>query len=113
LYFRPEFINRLDELIVFRPLSVAHIKGIVTIQLENLRKRLEARRITLEITEDAMLNIASKGFDPIYGARPLKRTIQSEIVNPLSRMLLSGELKDQQSVEVSIEAGDFAFTVSD
>jgi ATP-dependent Clp protease ATP-binding subunit ClpB len=60
-----------------------------------------------------MLNIASKGFDPIYGARPLKRTIQSEIVNPLSRMLLSGELKDQQSVEVSIEAGDFAFTVSD
>ena len=113
MYFRPEFINRLDELIVFRPLSVAHIKGIVTIQLENLRKRLEARRITLVITEDAMLHIASKGFDPVYGARPLKRTIQSEIVNPLSRMLLSGELKDQQSVEVSIEAGDFAFTVSD
>jgi ATP-dependent Clp protease ATP-binding subunit ClpB len=111
MYFRPEFINRLDELIVFRSLGVGQIKGIVEMQLQDLKKRLDDRRIQFEITESALLQLASRGFDPVYGARPLKRTIQNELINPLSKLLLGGELRDHQSVKVEVFDGNFRFEV--
>lgn len=112
-YFRPEFVNRLDELIVFRSLGINQIKGIVSIQLEDLRKRLAERRIELEISEEAMVHLASRGFDPVYGARPLKRAIQNDLINPLSRLVLKGELKDDQRIEVGYADGEFTFTARD
>ena len=112
-YFRPEFINRLDELIVFRSLGINQIKGIVRIQLEGLRKRLAERRMDLEITEEALSHLASRGFDPVYGARPLKRAIQNELINPLSQLVLKGDLKDNQKIEVDFSEGKFTFETRD
>ncbi|MEI8282358.1 MAG: AAA family ATPase, partial [Armatimonadota bacterium] len=109
MHFRPEFINRLDELIVFRSLGINQIKGIVGIQLEDLRKRLAGKRIELEITDEAMSNLASKGFDPVYGARPLKRAIQNELISPLSQLVLKGELRENQRVDVDYIEGRFTF----
>ncbi|MEI7985152.1 MAG: ATP-dependent chaperone ClpB [Armatimonadota bacterium] len=112
-YFRPEFVNRLDEIIVFRALGINQIKGIVGIQLEDLRKRLADKRIELEITDEAMSNLASKGFDPVYGARPLKRAIQNELINPLSQLVLKGELKENQKVDVDYVEGRFTFVAKE
>ncbi len=112
-YFRPEFVNRLDEIIVFRALGINQIKGIVGIQLEDLRNRLADKRIELEITDDAMSNLASAGFDPVYGARPLKRAIQNMLVNPMSQLVLKGELKENQKVEVDYIDGHFTFLSKD
>ena len=113
MYFRPEFVNRLDELIVFRSLGINQIKGIVRIQLEGLRKRLAERRMDLEISEEALNQIASRGFDPVYGARPLKRAIQNELINPLAQLVLKGELKDNQRIEVDFADGHFRFETRD
>ncbi|MBS1701312.1 MAG: ATP-dependent chaperone ClpB [Armatimonadetes bacterium] len=113
LYFRPEFVNRLDELIVFRSLGINQIKGIVAIQLEGLRKRLAERRMDLEITDEAMSHLASRGFDPVYGARPLKRAIQNELINPLAQLVLKGELRDNQRIEVDFADGGFTFETRD
>lgn len=112
-YFRPEFINRLDELIVFRSLGINQIKGIVRIQLEGLRKRLAERRMDLEVSEDALVQLASRGFDPVYGARPLKRAIQNELVNPLAQLVLKGELRDDQRIDVGFADGHFTFETRD
>ena len=112
-YFRPEFVNRLDEIIVFRALGINQIKGIVGIQLEDLRKRLADKRIELEVTDEAMSNLASAGFDPVYGARPLKRAIQNMLVNPLSQLVLKGELKENQKVDVDYTDGHFTFLAKD
>jgi ATP-dependent Clp protease ATP-binding subunit ClpB len=107
--FRPEFVNRLDDMIVFRSLGVNEIKEIVSIQLEQLAKRLAERRIEIELTEAAAVQIATAGFDPVYGARPLKRAIQRDIVNPLAQKLLSGDLRDGQAVSVGYSDGAFRF----
>lgn len=112
-HFRPEFLNRLDEMIVFRPLTQNEIKGIVGIQLEGLRSRLAERRIELVLTDDALNSLAVKGFDPVYGARPLKRAIQAELVNPLSTLLLKGEVREGQTVRVSVENDAFIFQVEE
>ncbi|HLP00061.1 MAG TPA: AAA family ATPase, partial [Fimbriimonas sp.] len=109
MHFRPEFVNRMDELIVFRSLGVNQTKRIVEIQLEGVKKRLAERRIDLEVTDEALSQIASKGFDPVYGARPLKRALQSELVNPLSQMLLRGELQDGQKVRAFSKDGQIVF----
>ncbi len=109
LHFRPEFLNRLDETIVFRPLTQSEIKGIVSIQLEAVRKRLAERRIELVLSDDALNSLAVKGFDPVYGARPLKRAIQSELVNPLATMVLRGELREGSTVVVTVKDGGFEF----
>lgn len=108
-YFRPEFINRVDDMIVFHKLQVSEIKKIVDIQLRELTARLAERRIELHLTDSAVSEIATEGFDPVYGARPLKRAIQREIVNPLAQSILKGDVRDGQSVKVDFRDGRFSF----
>ncbi|MEM7212817.1 MAG: ATP-dependent chaperone ClpB [Pseudomonadota bacterium] len=100
-HFRPEFLNRLDEMILFDRLSREHMDGIVRIQLARLAKRLEPRKIELDLDDRAMTWIADKGYDPVYGARPLKRVIQKSLQDPLAELLLSGTLKDGETLAVS------------
>jgi ATP-dependent Clp protease ATP-binding subunit ClpB len=108
-YFRPEFINRLDDIVVFHSLSVNEIKEIVAIQVRSLTARLAERRIELHLTDQAALHLASAGFDPVYGARPLKRAIQNVIVNPLAQALLKGEITEGQSLTVDYVDGKYTF----
>ena len=91
--FRPEFLNRLDEIIVFHALSEEHLKQIVEIQLAGLRARLAERHIQLELTDAARTRLVREGYDPTYGARPLKRAIQREIETPLAKRILGGEVR--------------------
>jgi ATP-dependent Clp protease ATP-binding subunit ClpB len=99
-HFRPEFVNRLDEVIVFRPLDKGEIAGIVEIQVRRLAERLAGRNLSLELTDAAKEYLAEKGYDPSYGARPLKRLIQREVQDPLAMRLLSGEVREGQTVVV-------------
>jgi len=108
-HFRPEFINRLDDIVVFRALGVAQIKEIVRIQIAHLAARLAERQITLEVTETALAELAAIGFDPVYGARPLKRAVQKEVMNPLALALLEGKVSDGQTVVVDFADGRFSF----
>lgn len=110
-FFRPEFLNRLDEILLFRRLGRAHMAGIVDIQLSNLRRLLEARRVELTLTDDAKLWLADKGYDTIYGARPLKRTIQTSVQNPLAEMILRGQIPDGAHIVTSLKADKLVFTV--
>ncbi|PAU96654.1 ATP-dependent chaperone ClpB [Paracoccus salipaludis] len=100
-HFRPEFLNRLDEIIIFHRLSRANMDGIVAIQLRGLEKRLADRKITLVLDDAARQWLADEGYDPVFGARPLKRVIQRSLQNPLAEMLLSGEVTDGQTVTVT------------
>ena len=102
-HFRPEFINRVDESVVFHPLQQSQIRGIAEIQLRTLRQRLAERELSLEISEQFMEHLVSAGFDPVYGARPLKRAIQQELENPLAQRILAGEFEPGQSVSVDME----------
>ncbi len=108
-FFRPEFINRLDDIIVFRPLGVNEIKKIVRIQVNLLARRLAERRIELVLTDAAASHLASAGFDPVYGARPLKRAVQKEVLNPLAQSLLRGEVMDGQKLTVDYIDGHITF----
>jgi len=103
-HFRPEFLNRVDEIIVFHALSEEHLKQIVEIQLNGLRKRLADRHIELELTDRARGHLVRTGYDPNYGARPLKRAIQREIETPMARMILGGEIRDGHRVLVDLDA---------
>jgi ATP-dependent Clp protease ATP-binding subunit ClpB len=103
--FRPEFLNRVDETIVFHALTEDHLKQIVEIQLGNLRKRLSDRNISLELTDAAREHVVRVGYDPSYGARPLKRAIQREIENPLARKLISGEVREGEALLVGFQRG--------
>jgi ATP-dependent Clp protease ATP-binding subunit ClpB len=104
--FRPEFLNRLDEIILFHRLSRAHMAGIVDIQLKRLRALLEDRKVRLDLDESAKAWLARHGYDPAYGARPLKRVIQRSLQNPLASLLLEGAVTEGQTVRVSAgEAG--------
>ncbi|WP_299298202.1 ATP-dependent chaperone ClpB [uncultured Tateyamaria sp.] len=100
-HFRPEFLNRLDETIIFDRLARADMDGIVTIQMARLLNRLAARKITLSLDDGARTWLADEGYDPVFGARPLKRVIQRALQNPLAEMLLAGDIKDGETVEVS------------
>ena len=100
-HFRPEFLNRLDEIILFERLSRAHMAGIVQIRLRDLAKRLEPRKITLTLDEAAAAWLADKGYDPVYGARPLARVIQKAVQDPLAEKLLAGEIADGETVPVT------------
>jgi ATP-dependent Clp protease ATP-binding subunit ClpB len=104
-HFRPEFLNRVDEIIVFHALSTEDLKKIVLIQLQRLQKRLEERHIALDVNERALEHLVRVGFDPAYGARPLKRTIQKEIETPVARKLLEGNIRDGQTVHVDFDTG--------
>jgi len=101
--FRPEFINRIDEVVVFHPLGHAHIKNIAKIQLERLHKRLEEHGYTATLTDAALELLGNTGFDPVYGARPLKRAIQQEIENPLAQQILSGKLIPGKPITIDVE----------
>ena len=109
-HFRPEFVNRIDEVVVFHALGEAHIKSIASIQLQYLAKRLAAMDMQLELTDGAIAEIANAGFDPVYGARPLKRAIQSEIENPLAREILAGNFAAKDTVKIDFRNGKFVFS---
>ncbi len=109
-HFRPEFVNRIDEVVVFHALGEAHIKSIASIQLQYLAKRLVAMDMQLELTDAAIAEIANAGFDPVYGARPLKRAIQSEIENPLAREILAGNFAAKDTVKIDFRNGKFVFS---
>jgi ATP-dependent Clp protease ATP-binding subunit ClpB len=107
--FRPEFLNRIDEVIEFQPLSKEQIAEIVELQLARLRERLEERRIELELTGAAKETLAEAGWDPAYGARPLKRAIQRLVENPLALRLLEGDFADGDTIRVDAEDGEIRF----
>ncbi|MDO1527739.1 ATP-dependent chaperone ClpB [Fulvimonas sp. R45] len=111
-HFRPEFINRLDELVVFRPLDKAQIRAIAKIQLAYLEKRLAEREIRLEVGDDALALLGNVGFDPVYGARPLKRAIQQQLENPLAREILQGRFAPGSTIRVHAEGGHLAFVAA-
>jgi ATP-dependent Clp protease ATP-binding subunit ClpB len=108
-HFRPEFINRVDEMVVFHPLDREQIRLIAGIQLGQLRKRLESNGYGIEISEKALDLLGEAGFDPVYGARPLKRAIQQEIENPLAQKILSGDFAPGEIIKVDVEDGRFNF----
>ena len=108
-HFRPEFLNRLDETVLFNRLTRDHMDGIVDIQIAHLRDLLADRKITLELDDAARAWLANAGYDPVYGARPLKRVIQRSLQNPLAEQILSGSVSDGQVVSVS--AGDSGLVI--
>jgi ATP-dependent Clp protease ATP-binding subunit ClpB len=101
-HFKPEFLNRLDDIVVFHSLGTEQLTSIVDIQVDRLAKRLAARRLTLDVTPGAREWLALNGFDPIYGARPLRRLVQSAIGDQLAKKLLAGEIRDGDTVRVDI-----------
>jgi ATP-dependent Clp protease ATP-binding subunit ClpB len=109
-HFRPEFINRIDDVVVFHPLGREEIRSIAGLQIEILRQRLQEREITLEITDAALDLIGTAGFDPVYGARPLKRAIQSQLENPLAQEILAGRFAPGSRVGVDASDGQLVFT---
>jgi ATP-dependent Clp protease ATP-binding subunit ClpB len=109
-HFRPEFLNRVDEIIVFHGLTEEHLKKIVDIQLRRLRERLADRHISLELTDAAKTHLVRVGYDPAYGARPLKRAIQREIENVLGRLILEGKVRDGQTVLADFDGSKLTFT---
>ncbi len=108
-YFRPEFVNRIDEIVVFDPLGRDEITLIVDIQLRSLRRRLEERGLTIELTDEARAYLADKGYEPAFGARPLKRLIQREIQDPLAMKLLAGDIRDGDAVSIDATGDGLAF----
>lgn len=108
-YFRPELINRIDEVVVFHALGQSHIRSIAAIQLSSLKKRLAAQELHLQISDAALDILAQAGFDPVYGARPLKRAIQAEIENPLARALLAGQYPAGSTILVKAEGDKLSF----
>jgi ATP-dependent Clp protease ATP-binding subunit ClpB len=108
-HFRPEFINRIDETVVFHPLSKDNIRSIAKVQLADLEKRLAARDLQLEISEQAMDILVERGFDPVYGARPLKRTIQQLLENPLASAILTGKYAPGDTIKISVKNGQIVF----
>ena len=108
-HFRPEFVNRIDEVVVFHPLDQKNIKSIAAIQLGYLEKRLAKMEIKLEVTDEALAHLAQAGFDPVYGARPLKRSIQSELENPLARQILEGRFAAKDTIKASVSKGAVRF----
>ncbi len=108
-HFRPEFINRIDELVIFEPLGTEQIAGIAEIQLGRLRERLVERELRFELTPEALEKLVAEGYDPIYGARPLKRAIQRWIENPLAQQILAGEFEPGTTIQALVEEGEIVF----
>src|SRR5258707_1679052 len=110
--FRPEFLNRIDEIIVFHGLETQQLRQITELLLEQTRRRLRAQDVTLDITDAAVDWLAKNGYQPEFGARPLRRTIQRELDNRLSRMLLAGQLQPEQQVHLDVKGDHLDFSVS-
>jgi ATP-dependent Clp protease ATP-binding subunit ClpB len=109
-YFRPEFINRIDEVVVFHALDEKHIKSIARIQLQQLEKRLAKLEMHLKVTDAALAEVAQAGFDPVFGARPLKRAIQAQIENPLAKEILEGHFAAKDTITVDSKNGVITFS---
>ena len=109
-HFRPEFINRVDDIVVFHPLSREDIRAIVDIQVAHLAKRLGERDIGLELSDAASDRIANTGFDPVYGARPLKRAIQQQLENPLAQRILAGDFEPGTTIKVDAGKDGLSFS---
>ncbi|MBI3350028.1 MAG: ATP-dependent chaperone ClpB [Burkholderiales bacterium] len=108
-HFRPEFLNRIDETVIFHALGADHIKSIARIQLRLLEARLEKMEMKLDVSEAALSELAKVGFDPVFGARPLKRAIQQRVENPLSRLILEGKFGPKDLIPVDVDGGEFSF----
>jgi ATP-dependent Clp protease ATP-binding subunit ClpB len=108
--FRPEFLNRIDETIIFHPLGRQQLTRIVDVQLEHLRRRLAQRNIKLTISDEAKRLLAEEGYDPTFGARPLKRVIQHRIENPLASRILRGEFGEGDTIHIDVDAARHDFT---
>jgi ATP-dependent Clp protease ATP-binding subunit ClpB len=115
-HFRPEFLNRIDETVVFHALDAGHIESIARIQLEILQARLAKMDLALQVSPAALAELAKVGFDPVFGARPLKRAIQQRIENPLSKLLLEGRFPPKSEIAVGVdpvlEPGVFRFNAA-
>jgi ATP-dependent Clp protease ATP-binding subunit ClpB len=110
MHFRPEFINRVDDMVVFHPLNRRQLKDIARIQIHQLCARLADRELELEVSNTALEHLAELGFDPVYGARPLKRAVQRELENPLAQGILSGQFKAGDNIAIDLEGENFSFT---
>jgi ATP-dependent Clp protease ATP-binding subunit ClpB len=108
-HFRPEFLNRVDEIIFFHALGREHMKRIIDIQIAGLMKRLEDRKIHVQLTDAAKELLVQEGYDPTYGARPLKRTIQRRVLDPLALRVLEGEFVEGDAITVDVAAGALTF----
>jgi len=108
-HFRPEFLNRVDDIIVFRPLSRADLAHIVGLQLALLEKMLDARKLRLRVTPEARALLANRGYDPVYGARPLKRVIQRDLQNPIAMAVLEGQYGEADTIVVDAKGGELTF----
>ena len=106
--FKPEFVNRLDEIVIFNRLTETELDAIVSLQIEQVNKRLQDRKLKLEINESARRQLAAVGYDPVFGARPLKRAIQNLVLDPLARALLEGRIHDDQTVIVTYKNSQFS-----
>jgi ATP-dependent Clp protease ATP-binding subunit ClpB len=111
--FRPEFLNRVDDTVLFKPLTVDEIKMIIELLLDEIRSRLRERSIALAMTEAAKAMIAREAYDPVYGARPLKRTLQREIETRLGRKILAGEVPDHSTVNIDTEEDKLVFQIGE
>jgi ATP-dependent Clp protease ATP-binding subunit ClpB len=109
-HFRPEFLNRVDDIVIFHSLGKEHLAGIVSIQLERFAQRLAAQGISFSADDKAKVFLAEKGYDPVYGARPLKRTIQRELETPLSKKIIAGEVKEGSKVFVTVKNDTLEFS---
>jgi ATP-dependent Clp protease ATP-binding subunit ClpB len=108
--FRPEFLNRLDDIVLFKPLTQPEIEAVVDLMFGDLRSRLAERQMTLEVSEDARAFIAQQGFDPVYGARPLRRFIAHEVETRIGRALLAGDVRDGAVILVGLADGELSVT---
>ena len=108
-HFRPEFLNRIDEVVVFHALDAKNIEAIAKIQLKGLEARLAKMEMKLDVSPEALAEIAKVGFDPVFGARPLKRAIQQRIENPVARLILEGRFGPKDVIPVDVEGGEFRF----
>ena len=108
--FRPEFINRIDEIIVFHELTEEQLRSIVDLMAKDLQERLAERNLAVEITQKAKAWLAKVGYDPVYGARPLRRAIEQHVENPLSTRLLKGEFKQGDTIKVDLRNDNLTFT---
>jgi ATP-dependent Clp protease ATP-binding subunit ClpB len=108
-HFRPEFINRIDEIIFFHALGIEHMTSIVDIQVRGLLKRLEDRKIHVELTDAARKFLVTEGYDPMYGARPLKRTIQRRVLDPLALRVLEGDFREGDRILVDVGDNELRF----